>query len=476
MPAVLPTDQRFFTRLNALIDIGLAFVTMITAYWLRFYVLPDGVLNYDVWVYLVMATAYALAHNVLVNIMNISPFATSVRAYVLLSRIVFAEILCLLLMITALYVLHLEEASRVTLFIHFALYSMLLSAKCLIERGILRGRYRHGLHQKDLLIIGDGPAARNFVDVVHKHPEFGYRIAGYCARSDAWADERRLGDLDDVEAVLKRVSPSEAIIALQPEDYPNIIPLITACEKSGSFLRIIPCYDEHISSKMKVDTIEGVNVEDIRAVPLLSPGNAFVKRTMDIVFSLLIIALCSPLMLVAAIGIKLTSPGPILFRQERVGKDKKPFMMLKFRSMRVNDDQDAWSRAADARRTVFGSILRKLSIDELPQFFNILDGSMSIVGPRPEIPFYVEQFGEQIPLYMIKHFVKPGITGWAQVHGLRGDTDIEARIRHDIHYIENWSAGLDLRIMLLTFARLVNDEKIVNASKKRTKSTIDKEQ
>ena len=184
---------------------------------------------------------------------------------------------------------------------------------------------------------------------------------------------------------------------------------------------------------------------------------------MDVVGSLVLIVLTSPIMLGVAIGVKLSSPGPIIFKQERVGLNKRPFMMYKFRSMRVNAAEDsAWSTNSDPRKTRFGSIIRKFSLDELPQFFNVLKGDMSLVGPRPEIPFHVEHFKEEIPRYLVRQQVRPGLTGWAQVNGLRGDTDIAERIRYDIWYIENWTVALDIKILFRTVfgGKMVNDEKI----------------
>ena len=186
-----------------------------------------------------------------------------------------------------------------------------------------------------------------------------------------------------------------------------------------------------------------------------------VKRAFDIVGAAVLIVVTSPLMLLAAVGVKLSSPGPIIFRQIRVGKNKKEFYMYKFRSMRVNaKEQTGWSRDVDPRKTAFGSFIRKFSIDELPQFFNVLKGDMSLVGPRPEVPHFVEQFKEEIPRYMVKHQVRPGITGWAQVNGLRGDTSIRERIEHDLYYIENWNILFDVKILLMTLFRAVNKEKI----------------
>ena len=194
-----------------------------------------------------------------------------------------------------------------------------------------------------------------------------------------------------------------------------------------------------------------------RAIPLDNIANAVIKRIMDIVISIIMIILTSPIMLIAVIGVKLSSPGPVIFKQKRVGKNNKIFTMYKFRSMKVNDMSDtAWTTDEDPRKTKFGTFLRKTGIDELPQLFNVLFGDMSIVGPRPEIPAYVEKYSKTIPLYRVKHQVKPGITGLAQIYGFRGNTSIEKRIELDIEYIENWSVFNDIKIILITPFKMFN--------------------
>ena len=240
--------------------------------------------------------------------------------------------------------------------------------------------------------------------------------------------------------------------------------IIMACEKAGVKLSIIPTYVRYMSSAPQFDELNGIPMLNIRRIPLDNWANAFWKRTMDIVGSLALIVLTSPIMLVCALGVKLSSPGPVIFQQERVGRGKKHFYMYKFRSMRVNGrQQTGWSSDRDDRKTRFGAFLRKFSLDEFPQFFNVLRGDMSLVGPRPEVPYYVKQFKEEIPLYMVKHQVRPGITGWAQINGLRGDTSIEKRIEYDIYYIEHWSLMFDIKILLLTVFRgkFVNHEQLV---------------
>ena len=242
--------------------------------------------------------------------------------------------------------------------------------------------------------------------------------------------------------------------AIDMEDYQRMPEIIAACEKTGTKLSIIPFYAKYMPSNPQFDDLEGIPLLNLRRIPLDNWANAFCKRAMDVTGALTLILLTSPVMLLCAAGVKLSSPGPVIFRQKRIGRNKEPFYMYKFRSMRVNDGQDTrWSANRDERKTRFGAFMRKCSLDELPQFFNVLKGDMSLVGPRPEIPFYVEQFKEDVPLYMVKHQVRPGITGWAQVNGLRGDTSIKARVEHDIYYIEHWSILFDIEILLTTIFR-----------------------
>ena len=203
----------------------------------------------------------------------------------------------------------------------------------------------------------------------------------------------------------------------------------------------------------------GLAVVNLRRIPLDDPGAEVLKRLGDVLGALLLIALTAPLMLAAAVGTRLSSPGPVIFVQERLGRDKKPFRMYKFRSMAAGAVTDGWTTADDPRRTRFGAFMRRWSIDELPQLFNVLRGDMSLVGPRPEIPRHAERFCLSIPLYMVRHRVRPGITGWAQIHGLRGDTSIPRRVDRDLWYIENWSLLLDLKILLLTpFCGVLNTQ------------------
>lgn len=252
----------------------------------------------------------------------------------------------------------------------------------------------------------------------------------------------------------------EIAITLGLSEYYRLEEIVAMCEKSGVHTKFIPDYNKIIPTKPYTEDILGLPVINIRYVPLSNTFNFMVKRAMDIVGSIMAIIVSSPVMLVMCILIKLTSPGPLIYRQERVGLHNKTFWMYKFRSMEVQpeaEEKKAWTVKNDPRVTGIGKFMRRTSIDELPQFFNILRGDMSLVGPRPERPFFVEKFREEIPRYMVKHQVRPGLTGWAQVNGYRGDTSIKKRIDCDLYYIENWSIGFDIKILFLTiFKGFVN--------------------
>jgi len=240
------------------------------------------------------------------------------------------------------------------------------------------------------------------------------------------------------------------------KEYDKLEEIVVLCEKSGVHTKFIPDYAKIIPTRPYTEDLLGLPVIHIRYVPLSDSFNAAVKRAVDIFGAIVALILFSPIMLIAAIGVKLSSPGPVLFKQERIGLHNRPFTMYKFRSMAMQtetDEKKGWTKKGDPRVTPFGSFIRKTSIDELPQMWNVLIGNMSLVGPRPERPQFVEKFKEEIPRYMIKHQVRPGITGWAQINGYRGDTSILKRIECDLYYIENWTLSLDIKIIILTFFR-----------------------
>ena len=319
-----------------------------------------------------------------------------------------------------------------------------------------------GRNLKYVLIIGSGHLARQYADDIRADANLGYRIVGYAGEQGTGFDAAPVCAFDGLDEYLHTSNIDDAVIALDADEVSRIWGAISDCEKNGVRYSVIPFYNDVLSANPQIDVIGRSKLMRLRTNAQDNVGLAFVKRLFDILASGLGMIVLSPLLLVLAIGVKLSSPGPILFRQERVGYNRRSFMMLKFRSMRVNAEENtAWTKDSDPRKTKFGSFIRKFSLDELPQLWNVFVGDMSLVGPRPELPYFVEQFRETIPLYMVKHQVRPGITGWAQVNGYRGDTSIEKRIEYDIWYIDNWSPLLDLKILFMTaFGGMMNTEKL----------------
>lgn len=454
-------NQRFLNHLNMALDALLVYVTLPISFWLRFYVF-QGTPSVPLSHYLIAGLIIAPGHVLLYAFFDLYESVRKKRLYQDLGRLFWVNALAFVLFQMALFLIRSIHFSRWALFFHFILVNLLTGGKRIFVRKVLHRVREKGYNQKHVVVIGGGAVARRYMDEILCSPELGLTIAGYISDRSDWTDLRRLGDSDNLEAILNKVRADEVVAALELWEYQRMPAVIQACEKTGIKLSLVPFYSEYMPSHPQIDSINGLPLINLRRIPLDNLGNAFMKRSMDIIGSLLLILLSSPIMLAAAIGVKLSSPGPIIFRQKRVGLGKKKFYMYKFRSMRVNNASDtAWSTDSDDRKTRFGAFIRKFSIDELPQFFNVLKGDMSLVGPRPELPYYVEQFKEEIPLYMVKHQVRPGITGWAQVNGLRGDTSIAKRIRYDIFYIENWTLLFDIKILFMTlFKGIKNQEKL----------------
>ena len=325
-------------------------------------------------------------------------------------------------------------------------------------RMVLRSLRSKGYNQKHVLLIGYSRAAESYIDRVRANPEWGYQIRGILDDHKPWGEDYRgihvIGKISDLEEILSLNVLDEIAITLSIREYSGLEAIVAACEKSGVHTKFIPDYNNFIPTKPYTEDLQGLPVINIRHVPLNDLLNATMKRAVDIFGALVALVLFSPIMVLAAVLIRLTSPGPVIFSQERVGLHNRPFKMYKFRSMEVqapDKEKVQWTTPRDPRVTPIGKIIRKTSIDEMPQLFNVLVGDMSLVGPRPERPLFVERFKEEIPRYMIKHQVRPGMTGWAQINGYRGDTSIAKRIEHDLYYIENWTLGLDFKILFLTF-------------------------
>lgn len=374
------------------------------------------------------------------------------------TQIAKSAFIAVLILMSILFFVKEIHVSREVLAMFMALSFALLAAERIGLRMTLRRLRLMGYNKKFMLIIGAGPLGRKVLRLMRDHQEFGFQVIGFLDDRLYPSTEQVdkvpvIGTIDNLEAVLNNRLVDQVVLALPMEAYNRFGHIIAICEKIGIQTLVIPDYFSYLPARPKFEEIGGIPMIDVRHTPLDEAVNAGLKRTFDIVFSIAVLLVLSPLLLLITVGVKLSSRGPVLFAQERVGKNRRIFKMYKFRSMNVstvNISNTQWTTENDPRKTKFGTFLRKTSLDELPQFFNVLKGDMSIIGPRPERPYFVEQFKEDIPKYMIKHRVRPGITGWAQVNGWRGDTSIEERIKCDIDYIENWTFALDLKIVFKT--------------------------
>lgn len=375
-----------------------------------------------------------------------------------LANIIKANSLGLLILMFTFYMIDESDYSRSTYIMFYVINIILQWCARMLIFTVLRDMREKGLNQKQMICVGYSRAAEEYIDRVLANPQWGYVIRGILDDNIPAGTEYKgikvLGRIANLNVILPENRLDEIAITLGLSEYYRLEEIVALCEKSGVHTKFIPDYNKIIPTKPYTEDILGLPVINIRYVPLNNTFNALVKRAMDIVGSIVGIIVTSPLMLLMCLIIKLTSPGPLIYKQERVGLHNQTFWMYKFRSMEVqpeSEEKKAWTVKNDPRVTPIGKFMRHTSIDELPQLFNILKGNMSLVGPRPERPFFVEKFREEIPRYMVKHQVRPGLTGWAQVNGYRGDTSIRKRIECDLYYIENWSIGLDIKIIFLTF-------------------------
>ena len=460
---MIKENQKYLNRLQILLDLSLVVVAMAVSYWGRFVIL-DGSrsLSGEQMQRVVLWTV--VLYGVLYSRMGLYQPKRRESLFKECREILQSNILGLACLMVAFFFFKLVDFSRGQLMIFFVTNVVLMILERSCVRVVLRGFRSQGFNLRHCLVIGANEISDDFLNRVEKNKHWGYRIEGILDNWIVPAKEYRgypvLGRIDDlVDGLLKRYFDL-VIIALTSEDAEDLGYILAKCEKAGVKSNVIPYYYKYVPTQPYMDDLDGLPVIDTRRVPLDNWFKNALKRAFDIVFASVAILITSPVMLFSVLMIKLTSPGPVIFYQERVGLNRKKFMMYKFRSMRVQTDEEErvqWTTKDDPRKTKWGAFMRKTSIDELPQFFNVLKGDMSVVGPRPERPFFVEKFREEIPRYMIKHQVRPGITGWAQVNGLRGDTSIEERINYDLYYIENWTFRFDLQIIFMTvFKGLVN--------------------
>jgi exopolysaccharide biosynthesis polyprenyl glycosylphosphotransferase len=332
-----------------------------------------------------------------------------------------------------------------------------------IQARIQRGLQLRGFGRTRAVIVGTGDPALAVLQRIKQTPRLGYDVVGVVPHDGArgWTETRVLGGLDDLSTVIERERLDEVIIAIPEASGEEMLRVISRCDRSSIGIKVVPDMFQLMAGPMSISELGGLPLLNIRDVALRG-WKLTLKRAVDIVGSTLGLVFGAPLFFLMAAIVKIDSPGPALFSQERMGLDGTRFHVMKFRTMRIDAEKHgpAWTTRNDPRRTRLGGFLRRTNLDELPQLINVLLGEMSLVGPRPEQPYYVEQFRSSIPRYMERHREKAGMTGWAQVNGLRGDTSIEERTKYDLWYIENWSVWLDIKIILMTvWQTLVRDGK-----------------
>ena len=462
---MIKDNQRYLNRLHVVVDAVVTAASYLLAWWLmfgsRFADKEIGVLDMGIYfsaLYFVVPGYLILYYwNKLYTPKRVQRPENEIL------NIIRANLIGIVLFLAGLYLANsidreLQHFSRGML----ALFAIINTISGILVRALIR-RILHlmrkrGYNLKHILLVGYSRAAEAYIDRIIANPQWGYMVRGILddnvPRGAVYKGVKVLGSIDNLPFILPENKLDEIAITLGLNEYFRLEEIVAMCEKSGVHTQFVPDYHNIIPTKPYTEDLQGLPVVNIRYVPLSNTFNAMLKRIVDIFGALVAIILFSPVMLFSCIMIKLTSPGPLIYRQTRVGLHNKPFEMYKFRSMEVQTEEKekkAWTVKNDPRVTGFGKFMRHTSIDELPQLFNILKGDMSLVGPRPERPFFVEKFREEIPRYMVKHQVRPGLTGWAQVNGYRGDTSIRKRIDCDLYYIENWTLGLDFKILFLTF-------------------------
>jgi Undecaprenyl-phosphate glucose phosphotransferase len=458
---MIKENQKLLNAVLAMLDACICLVSMVLAFVFHFYDYQEAHIGISYYLQLMVfiIPAYFLFYNYF-------ELHNSYRNKALLSeagKIIQANFTGIIFIFVLVFFLKEVQVSRMVIILFGVLNSALTSLFRIILRKLLRYMRAKGYNIKHLLIVGWNDVSVELYDKMTVNRSLGYDIIGYLSNKEEPTQGRQvafLGKFSSLSELLEHHGIDEVIISLDYDEFYMLEELIDTCEKSGVKANLLPFYTKYLPTKPYIDEIEGIPLINIRKIPLDNLFNNFCKRGFDVFASLIILILLSPILVAAVIGVKLTSPGPVIYRQNRIGINKRPFVMYKFRSMKVDgdgSDMTTWGTKDDTRRTKFGTFIRKCSIDELPQLFNVLKGDMSLVGPRPERPYFVDKFKEDIPLYMIKHLVRPGITGWAQVNGWRGDTSIEERIKCDIYYIENWTFLFDLKILFVTiFKGVVN--------------------
>jgi Undecaprenyl-phosphate glucose phosphotransferase len=445
--------QRFWTSIKVAIDVAMLTLAFVLAYLTRFDALTAPIPPFRetlvtlALVLVVFPVAYRQSRLYATN---------RVRTHLEEVFELFKATITGSLVLVALTYFGRERYSRLTL-LFFAGYSFVLVAFTRVAfRMWLESLRRQGLNLKSILLVGAGELGERVVETIEHHRELGFRVTGVLSRDlllpgTTVRGAAVVGTTDDLERILGERPVDQVILALPSEDMSLMKALMERLALHTVDVKIVPDLFQYVTLYGGLEEFGGLPIVSLQGGPL-EGWNLVAKRAFDILFSALALLILSPLMAGVALAVKLTSRGSVLYRQERMGMDGAVFHILKFRTMRVGSEEGGprMTTAEDDRRTSMGALLRRSSLDELPQLFNVLRGDMSLVGPRPERPVFIEEFKRQIPKYHLRHKVKAGITGWAQINGLRGQTSIQKRIEYDLYYIENWSLLLDLKILVRT--------------------------
>ncbi|HYQ95489.1 MAG TPA: undecaprenyl-phosphate glucose phosphotransferase [Candidatus Eisenbacteria bacterium] len=458
-------NRQLFATGLFLLDGALIAASWLAAYWLRFYALaipsPLGVPPIQLYLWFgAVLTPVALL--ILRSLYIYRSTRTARLSQELLSLI--QGIVAVTALAGLLSYLSRGELSRTVLLLFAGVASVALCGTHAVGRMILRAMRRNRRNLRHVLIVGTGELAADLERKMTSESDFGFAVEGIVAANAAGVGRtlgrtRVIGTVAELPELVERTGAELVYLALNRSEYEAELMALERLNDSTAAVRLVPDLARTFTLNASVEDFEGTPIILVTE----SPGqgwNAVLKRAFDFTFSLIGLVVLSPLLLLLAILVKADSPGPALYAQERIGLSGRAFKMYKFRTMRADAEAGGkaeWSRAQDPRRTHLGSLLRRLSLDELPQLWNVLVGHMSLVGPRPERPHFVQQFRASIPRYMLRHHVKAGITGWAQVNGLRGDTPLDRRIEYDLYYIQNWSMGFDVKILCLTLLRVFRD-------------------
>jgi len=381
-----------------------------------------------------------------------------------LSEVIKALTISILIFVFLTYFFKEYRYSRLTILYFWVLSIFLVCLSRVFSRSLLKALRRREYNLRYVLIIGEGELGQKLLHSFNIHSEIGLKAVGFLSDSEEKLGQvtnglRIIGTFEGLHEVLKQQKIDQVYIALPFHQHEKIRHILSSLKNELVDIKVVSDLYDSIRLGGGVDDLDGLPIINIQDTPLHGWGK-IAKRALDILLASAGILIFSPLMFIIGATIKITSYGPIFYKQKRMGLDGEIFEMLKFRSMVVDAEKETgsvWAKTDDPRRTPIGKILRKTSLDELAQLFNILKGEMSLVGPRPERPELIDQFKHRIPKYMLRHKIKAGLTGWAQVNGWRGNTSLEKRIEHDLYYIENWSISFDLRILFLTVLKgLVN--------------------